>query len=58
MCTQTVIKYIAIFSQILTNISLNLCNNSDQPAVSVFNISPGTGQTLMHEKNMFDPFID
>ena len=27
---QTVTKYSAIFFQILTNISLNLCNNSDQ----------------------------
>ena len=62
---QTIVPY---FSQILTNFSLNLCNNSDQtwfsntltfarslgrcwkprPMASVFNISLGTWQTLMH----------
>ena len=31
---QTITKYSAIFSQILTNISLNLCNNSDQTLFS------------------------
>ena len=78
---QTIVPY---FSQILTNFSLNLCNNSDQtwfsntltfarslgrcwkprPTASLFNISLGTWQTLMHGisclipilvKNMEDP---
>ena len=69
---QSIVPY---FSQILTNISLNLCNNSDQtwfsntltfarsfqrcwkprPTASVFNISLGTWQTLMHGKSCLIP---
>ena len=71
---QTIVPY---FSQILTNFSLNLCNNSDQtwfsntltfarslgrcwkprPTASVFNISLGTWQTLMHGKPCLIPII-
>ena len=29
-----------------------------RPAASVFNTSHGTLRMLMHEKNMFDPYID
>ena len=72
---QCIVPY---FTQILTNISLNLCNNSDQTwfsntltfarsrgrcwkprptTASVFNISLGTGQTLMHGKSCLIPII-
>ena len=36
---------------------LNLCNNSDQTLASVFKVSLGTWQTLMHEKTCLIPIF-